>query len=403
MRTLALTCSSYITMQLPSNLILTRMRPSIYLPLFVCIWSAVSASTAAANNYKHLLAIRFILGISEAPFFPGVFYLLSCWYTRRELALRTAILYSGVILATAFSGLIAAGVFAQLGGAQGIASWRWLFIIEGALSFAFGLLALVVLPDFPGKRTGSARWLFNEEEHRVAGLRIERDRTAVEEGSKSVWYGLQLAVKDCRTWVFVSSTTGGKDSPMLMMPAGFDAHLKPHCLWIQLLLPDHRQGLQPRIRNNHPGVHCTALSLRHLHRHGNCVFQRPPWRARIPHCWTNARRRRRLHHYSCHFQCSGPILCFFPLHLWMLLGKRRRLQLGIWIFGTDSGEEGCCGRAGQSSLAAGQHLESLLLRSERLTKVHSGDDFDDGFCFAECCLLCGHEVVAQAGEQEDLG
>ena len=101
-------------MQLPSNLILTRVRPSIYLPLFVCIWSAVSAFTAAASNYKQLLAIRFILGISEAPFFPGVFYLLSCWYTRRELALRTAILYSGVILATAFSGLIAAGVFARL-------------------------------------------------------------------------------------------------------------------------------------------------------------------------------------------------------------------------------------------------------------------------------------------------
>lgn len=263
-------------MQLPSNLILTRVRPSIYLPLFVCIWSAVSASTAAASNYKQLLAIRFILGISEAPFFPGVFYLLSCWYTRRELALRTAILYSGVILATAFSGLIAAGVFAQLEGAQGIASWRWLFIIEGALSFAFGLLALVVLPDFPGKRTGSARWLLNEEEHRVAGLRIERDRTAVEEGSKSVWDGLSLAVKDYRTWVFVSSTTNQREFSTLMIPAGFDAHLKPYRIWVQLLLPDHCQRPQPRVPNNHTGVHCTAISSRHLHCNGHCVFERSP-------------------------------------------------------------------------------------------------------------------------------
>lgn len=103
-------------MQLPSNMILTRVRPSFYLPFFVCLWSIVSASTAAADNYSHLIAIRFVLGIVEAPFFPGVFFLLSCWYTRRELALRTAVLYSGLILATAFSGLIAAGVFAQLDG-----------------------------------------------------------------------------------------------------------------------------------------------------------------------------------------------------------------------------------------------------------------------------------------------
>lgn len=114
--TFSLTEHRYITMQLPSNMILTRVRPSFYLPFFVCLWSVVSASTAAAETYGHLIAIRFVLGIVEAPFFPGVFFLLSCWYTRRELALRTAVLYSGLILATAFSGLIAAGVFAQLDG-----------------------------------------------------------------------------------------------------------------------------------------------------------------------------------------------------------------------------------------------------------------------------------------------
>lgn len=52
-------------------------------------------------------------------------FLLSSWYTRKELALRTAILYSGLIIAIAFSGLIAAGVFANLDGSLGIAGWRW--------------------------------------------------------------------------------------------------------------------------------------------------------------------------------------------------------------------------------------------------------------------------------------
>lgn len=192
-------------MQLPSNMILTRVRPSLYMPFWVCVWSCISAATAAAQNNTHLIVIRFLLGIAEAPFFPGVFYLLSCWYTRKELALRTAILYSALILATAFSGLIAAGVFAGLDGAHGLSGWRWLFLIEGAASFCFGVIAIFVLPDFPEVPSGSAKWLLTPEERVVAVERMRRDRVSVEEGSRSVWYGLRLAVTDYRTWVFVSS------------------------------------------------------------------------------------------------------------------------------------------------------------------------------------------------------
>lgn len=95
-------------MQIPSNMILTRVRSSIYLPIRACVWFA------AADNFGHLITVRCLLGITEAPFFPGVFSLLSCWYTRGELGLRMEILYSGLVVATAFSGLIAAGVFSNL-------------------------------------------------------------------------------------------------------------------------------------------------------------------------------------------------------------------------------------------------------------------------------------------------
>jgi len=60
--------------------------------------------------------------------------LLSAWYTRKELGKRTALLYSGSLLSGAFSGLIAAGITNGLAGAQGIAAWRWLFIIEGVIT-----------------------------------------------------------------------------------------------------------------------------------------------------------------------------------------------------------------------------------------------------------------------------
>lgn len=190
-------------MQLPSNMILTRVRPSLYIPLWVCIWSCLSAATAAVHNYGQLVAIRFCLGFAEAPFFPGAFYLLSCWYTKKELALRTAVVYSGLVLATAFSGLLAAGIFAGLDGARGLEGWRWLFIIEGAGSFAAGVISISLIPDFPQSLTGSAKWLLSTEERELAWIRIRNDQVSNQESNDSVWFGLKSALSDYRVFVFV--------------------------------------------------------------------------------------------------------------------------------------------------------------------------------------------------------
>ena len=128
-------CQSYVLMQLPSNMILTKVGPSIYIPACAMLWSCISSGTAGVHNYPGLIGVRFVLGIAEAPFWPGAFFMLSAWYTCKELALRTAILYSGLVLATALSGLLAAGIFSGLEGVHGLAGWQWLFIIEGAGSF----------------------------------------------------------------------------------------------------------------------------------------------------------------------------------------------------------------------------------------------------------------------------
>ncbi|KAF6519839.1 hypothetical protein HZS61_016256 [Fusarium oxysporum f. sp. conglutinans] len=197
---LAILNVGYMLMQIPSNMILTRVRPSIYIPAWVCLWSAVSAATAACNSFTHLIIIRFFLGICEAPFFPGVFFLLSCWYTKKELALRYAFLYSGLVLATAVSGLLAAGIFAGLGGVAGLQGWRWLFILEGAATFLLGLVASVMLPDFPA--TKSQDWLFTAEEKEVAVTRMVRDAVSEEEHDQSVLHGLKLAVTDIKVWAF---------------------------------------------------------------------------------------------------------------------------------------------------------------------------------------------------------
>ncbi|KAH6716534.1 major facilitator superfamily domain-containing protein [Leptodontidium sp. 2 PMI_412] len=146
---------AYALMQISSNMILTRVRPSLYMPFWVLIWSCISAATAGTHNFAGLIAVQFFPRVAEAPFFPRAVYLLSCWYTKKELALRTAIPHSGLVLATANSGLLATGIFAGLDQARGLSGWGWLFIIEGAGSFAAGAVAIFLLPDFPASTTGS--------------------------------------------------------------------------------------------------------------------------------------------------------------------------------------------------------------------------------------------------------
>jgi len=93
------------------------------------LWGVVSTCNAAVHSFGALVAVRFFLGFVEAPFFPGAIFLMSSWYTRAELTRRIAWFYSGNALANMFGGLLGAGILGNLSGAQGIAGWRWLFII----------------------------------------------------------------------------------------------------------------------------------------------------------------------------------------------------------------------------------------------------------------------------------
>ena len=117
-------------MQIPSNMLISsrKVRPSLYMCLCMMTWAVVSACTALAKNYTGLVVVRFFLGITEAPYYPGALYLLSIFYTRKEIATRLSILYSGNIIATSFSGLIAAATFSTLNNVHGLAGWRWLFM-----------------------------------------------------------------------------------------------------------------------------------------------------------------------------------------------------------------------------------------------------------------------------------
>ncbi|KAK2745899.1 hypothetical protein FQN57_003512 [Myotisia sp. PD_48] len=194
--TISILFVGYVLTQIPSNMLITRIPPSIYMSSWMVVWSAVSACTALVQSYSGMVVCRFLLGITEAPFYPGATYILSIFYTRKEVAARIAVLYCAQILATGFAGLIAAGVFAGLDQERGISGWRWLFIIEGSVTAVVAFTGYWLLPDTPS----TTRWL-SPKEREIAHNRIERDKMGEPEQA-SVMEGLKQACRDQRTWIF---------------------------------------------------------------------------------------------------------------------------------------------------------------------------------------------------------
>lgn len=119
-------------------MLITRVRPSWYMGGCMLLWAIVSCLTALAKDFKGLLLTRFFLGVVEAPYYPGALYLLGIFYTRKEIATRISILYTGNILATAFAGLIAAGIFNGLGNDEvgGLTGWQW-YVHPAEAAFSF--------------------------------------------------------------------------------------------------------------------------------------------------------------------------------------------------------------------------------------------------------------------------
>ncbi|KAJ4381266.1 hypothetical protein N0V86_003615 [Didymella sp. IMI 355093] len=186
----------YLLGQIPSNMFLNRTRPSRYMGICMMLWAVVSALTALAKDFKGLLLTRFFLGITEAPYYPGAVYLLSMFYNRKEVATRIAILYTGNILATAFAGLIAAGIFHGLGDVAGISGWQWLFILQGIVTFLIAIVGFFLLPDFPHNT-----WWLTQAERDLAVSRMAIDTVGKSEDT-SVWTGFRQAAKDPMVWVF---------------------------------------------------------------------------------------------------------------------------------------------------------------------------------------------------------
>ena len=148
---------------------------------------------AAAQNWQGMMALRFLMGIFEAGFGPGVPYLLSFFYRRHELGLRCGLFVSAAPLASTFAGALAYGITS---GHPLLRSWRLLFLVEGVPTLIGAAFAWFFLPDGPS----SARFL-TEQEKDVARSRSLRRSGETDRGGGIVWKELFMTLLDAKPWL----------------------------------------------------------------------------------------------------------------------------------------------------------------------------------------------------------
>lgn len=160
---------SYCVFEVPSNMLIKKLKPSVWLPLIMVAWGLVMTLMGIVQNYHGLVVARLFLGIAEAGLFPGVAYYLTNWYCRHELQYRQALFYSAASIAGAFSGILAFGI-SKMHGVGGLEGWRWIFILEGILTVVVAVFAFFLITDFPD----TAKFL-TEEEREFVIYRLQHD------------------------------------------------------------------------------------------------------------------------------------------------------------------------------------------------------------------------------------
>ncbi|CAN8100334.1 unnamed protein product [Discula destructiva] len=141
--------SGYVVGQLPSQFILTKVRPSIWIPSCELVWTVLTFTLAAATSSNQVICIRFFVGLCESIFYPAAHFLIGSWYKPSELGKRACIFHASSALAGMFSGYLQSAVYTGLNGAMGKAGWQWLFIMDGIISLPICLAGFLLIPDLP--------------------------------------------------------------------------------------------------------------------------------------------------------------------------------------------------------------------------------------------------------------
>jgi len=168
----------YVLFELPSNLMLPKVGARKTFSRILILWGITSASMLFVHSVPMFYAMRFLLGVFEAGFAPGIIYYLSCWYGPQRMARAIALVFLAGPLGGIIGGPLSAWLITSLSGTAGLAGWQWMFLVEGLPCILLGIAAAAFLPNRPA----DVAWLSQGEKQLLA---VELTTSAA--GTHSFW------------------------------------------------------------------------------------------------------------------------------------------------------------------------------------------------------------------------
>lgn len=162
----------YFLFEVPSNLMLERFGARVWIARILVTWGVIAAATAFAQTAMHLYVLRFLLGVAEAGFFPGIIVYLTYWFRSRELATTVALFTAAIPVSYIIGAPLSTWIMDHVHW-LGWSGWRWMLFLEGIPAVFLGVLCYLYLTDRPEQ----ARWLADEEKLWLLA-ELERDRQA---------------------------------------------------------------------------------------------------------------------------------------------------------------------------------------------------------------------------------
>lgn len=154
----------YVLFEVPSNLLLTRIGARRTIMRIMIAWGVVSSSMMFVQTPQQFYIARFLLGVFEAGFFPGIILYLTFWFPARLRGSVIAVFMSAIAIAGVLGGPLSGWIIGAMDGVHGLHGWQWMFLLEGSPAIVLGILAAVLLIDRPE----DAKWLSAEERARIA-------------------------------------------------------------------------------------------------------------------------------------------------------------------------------------------------------------------------------------------
>ncbi|MEJ8855121.1 MFS transporter [Variovorax robiniae] len=183
----------YFLFELPSNMLLRRIGARKTILRIMLGWGLVSAATMFVSTPLQFYVARFLLGVFEAGFLPGIMLYLTFWYPAQRRARVIALFMSATVVASILTGPVSGWILQNMHGVNGWEGWQWMFLLEGLPSAALGIVAWLYLPNNPS----DARWLTSHEKQTVQhGL-----RQSSEDALPAVRHSLRQAFLDPKVYL----------------------------------------------------------------------------------------------------------------------------------------------------------------------------------------------------------